>query len=287
MKKVMFALCFVFGGIAVVCAQDPDTTSYQYRTDESPYEQDAQTQNQYQQDRQRIQSTELPDQVKRTLEGEEYRGWMVSGAFKATAQLEDAQNGMNGQDNTTPDVNGQPGIGATDQEEEDIYIVELRNGAETQTLIFDKDGNKLESQEEMGTEYNQYNQQNDQYNQQNDQYNQQNDQYNPNDQSDQSSQYNQNDRESQYNDNTNQQNQYNEGMEEQQSDQWNDNATEQTEQSEDWSRESSRQPSQSDFDQSINSELDQSSEPSLDQSTESQGAQSPGSTGQSPATEQR
>ncbi len=77
MKKLMFALCFVFGGMVVVNAQD--TTSNQYRKDQQ-YPQDQQMQGQQdqqmqgQQDRQRIQTSELPDAVKRSLEDQEYRG---------------------------------------------------------------------------------------------------------------------------------------------------------------------------------------------------------------------
>src|SRR5687767_2166952 len=95
MKKIMFALCFMFGGVVAVTAQDAqDTTSNQYRTetqnqDPSQAQDPSQSQEQSQyaqgqdQDRERIQSTELPEEVKRSLENQEYRGWLISGAYKA------------------------------------------------------------------------------------------------------------------------------------------------------------------------------------------------------------
>ncbi|MEX1241368.1 MAG: hypothetical protein WEB30_16720 [Cyclobacteriaceae bacterium] len=148
MKKVMFALCFVFGGIVTLMAQEQqDTTSNQYRTEtQSQYPQDAQGLNQ---DRERIQSIELPDEVKRALEGEEYRGWLVSGAFKAKSASDESM-----QPDTTSTDPGQPGneiqpennnaIGAQDEE---VYIVELKNGAETKTIRFDASGQVIEEME--------------------------------------------------------------------------------------------------------------------------------------------
>src|SRR5690349_25004333 len=132
MKKVMFALCFVLGGVVLVSAQDTqDTTSNQYRTDrQSQYPQDQQGMNQNQdqglnQDRQRIQSTELPDEVKRSLEGEEYRGWLISGAFKAQGGQDQSSTGA---DTTSTNTNREGNVNATGTEDEEVYIVELKNG---------------------------------------------------------------------------------------------------------------------------------------------------------------
>lgn len=138
----MFALCFLFGGIVVVSAQDTqDTTSNQYRTEtQSQYPQYPMTQDQ---DRERIQATELPDPVKRTLEGAEYRGWLISGAFKA-----DASQMMNA-DTTSADPNRQGNANATGAEDEELYIVELKNGAETKTLWFDSEGQQLEGMDDQ------------------------------------------------------------------------------------------------------------------------------------------
>lgn len=247
MKKVMFALCFMFGGIVVVSAQDTTSTQYRNQTEtESQYGQDAQSQNEYQQqDRQRIQSTDLPDEVKRTLEGEEYRGWLVSGAFKAKATESDMQS-QNGQENHAPDVNEQQSNQAITGEDAEIYIVELKNGAETQTLRFDKDGNKLEDMEQSGQEMNGQDGANHEYNQhgernESDQYNQ-NGQYDQNDQSGQNSQPDQG---SEYNQS---------GQPDNQSGQMDRSS------SQDWSRESSGQPSQGveDQDQSSGSQSPQS-----------------------------
>lgn len=159
----MFALCFMFGGIVTVVAQDQqDTTSNQYRTEtQSQYPQDALGQDQ---DRERIQSTELPDEVKRSLEGEEYRGWLVSGAFKAKASAGQSMES----DTTSVDPNQQadPSNNAAGMEEEEVYIVELKNGAETKTIRFDANGQKIEGmegQDEMD-QNNQFNQ-NEQMNQ--------------------------------------------------------------------------------------------------------------------------
>ena len=190
MKKVMFALCFIFGGIVAVSAQETqDTTSNQYRTEtESQNPQDAQGQDQPQdqsqdmqaqdqsqemqtqdqsqntmgqQDRERIQVTELPEEVKRSLEGQEYRGWLISGAFKA-------QSGQSGDQSTSPEdqaamqsdtTNAQgrePSANATGTEEEEVYIVELKNGAETKTVHFDSKGEIVEGMEsEQNSQYNQ------------------------------------------------------------------------------------------------------------------------------------
>jgi len=146
MKKIMFALCFVFGGIVTVAAQErQDTTSNQYRTEtQSQYPQDAQAQDQ---DRERIQATELPDEVKRSLEGEEYRGWLISGAFKSKGSAD--QSSMES-DTTSAntDANNQARTNATGTEEEEVYIVELKNGAETKTLRFDSKGQKVEGMED-------------------------------------------------------------------------------------------------------------------------------------------
>lgn len=175
MKKVMFALCFMFGGVVVVNAQQDqqDTTSNQYRTEtQSQYPQDAMSQDQ---NRERIQATELPDEVKRTLEGEDYRGWLISGAFKSTGSAD--QTGMES-DTTSTGAANEPGINATGVEGEEIYIVELKNGAETKTLRFGSNGQQLEGMEEGQNSPNSQFDQNDQLNQ--DQMNQ-SDQLNQND----------------------------------------------------------------------------------------------------------
>lgn len=162
MKKVMFALCLVFGGFGVVSAQE-DTTSTSPQNETHP--QDAQSQDQ---DRERIQSTDLPDAVKRSLEGQEYRGWLVNGAYKAKGVSDMSSTES---DTTSADANREEDTKAMGAQGEEIYIVELKNGAETKTVRFDKIGKKIEGMKE-GED------QNDQSNP-----NDQKDQSNPNDQS--------------------------------------------------------------------------------------------------------
>lgn len=63
-----------------------------------------------QDDKVKIKAEELPQTVKSALEGEEYRGWLINAAYHHKSK--------------------------------DIYEVELKNGAETKTVKFDKDGKK-------------------------------------------------------------------------------------------------------------------------------------------------
>lgn len=144
MKKVMFALCLVLGGFAVVSAQESTSTSPQNETQS----QDAQSQDQ---DRERIQSTDLPDAVKRSLEGQQYRGWLVNGAYKAKGVSDMSSTES---DTTSADVN-QEENNATGTQGEEIYIVELKNGAQTKTIRFDKEGKKIEGMEEGEDQNNQ------------------------------------------------------------------------------------------------------------------------------------
>ncbi len=145
MKKLMFAFCFIFGGLVAVNAQD--TTSTQRQTQQYPT-----TTSQDDQDRERINSRDLPDPVKRSLEATEYRGWLVNAAYKSTgvndqSMSNDSTSNQNdstsyraGSQNDSTSMSGQQN-GAYGQE---IYVVELKNGAQTKTVRFDKDGNKLD-----------------------------------------------------------------------------------------------------------------------------------------------
>lgn len=60
----------------------------------------------------KIKPEELPDAVKKTLEGPEYRGWLVNAAYHNKSKKQ--------------------------------YEVELKNGAEVLTVLFDQEGKKLE-----------------------------------------------------------------------------------------------------------------------------------------------
>ena len=77
------------------------------------------------QDRVQIQVSELPQPVQTKLQSQDYQGWVVSSAYRK---------------NWTDPNNAQ----ATAQE---IYIVELKNGAEMKKLKFDKDGNEIEKKD--------------------------------------------------------------------------------------------------------------------------------------------
>lgn len=111
MKKLMLAVCLLFGGATLVSAQ---------RTDQST---PAQTQPSQDQDRQQISISQLPDAVTAKLESQDYSGWTIGNAYK---KMDEAQ-----------------GKG-------EIYIVELKKGTETKKVKFDKDGNELTAdQDEM------------------------------------------------------------------------------------------------------------------------------------------
>jgi hypothetical protein len=135
----------MLGGLAVYAQ---DTTS----TDQT------QTQQQYptmpDPDREKINSRDLPDAVKRSLEGQEYRGWLVSGAYKSKGVSNDTNesNEKNGRSDSASvagntGVSGNTGIsGNTGAYGQDVFVVELKNGAQTKTIRFDKDGKKLDGQ---------------------------------------------------------------------------------------------------------------------------------------------
>jgi hypothetical protein len=67
----------------------------------------------------------LPQPVQTKLQSQDYQGWVVSSAYRK---------------NWTDPNNAQ----ATSQE---IYIVEVKNGADMKKLKFDKDGNEIEKKE--------------------------------------------------------------------------------------------------------------------------------------------
>ncbi len=123
--KITLTICLLTGVVVYGVAQEvPDTSSLEYKTE-------AQSQGLIlqQQDRERIQAMELPDDVKRALEGPEYRGWLISGAFRATKEI--------------PAGNVSRDVSATEANDGTIYIVEMKNGGETKTERFTRDGQKL------------------------------------------------------------------------------------------------------------------------------------------------
>jgi hypothetical protein len=131
MKKLMFAFCFMFGGLVAVNAQDTTSTSQQNPQYPTSTQQEDQ-------DREKINSRDLPDAVKRSLEAQDYRGWLVNAAYKTKGVSDQSDSTSLNQSDTTA-VTGD--TGAYGQE---VYVVELKNGAQTKTVRFDKDGKKLD-----------------------------------------------------------------------------------------------------------------------------------------------
>jgi hypothetical protein len=100
MKKVMIAAAALLSSVAFVNAQ---TATESDKAVAAPTEVQ-------QGEKVKIKSEELPEAVKKSLEAQEYRGWMISSAYKAG----------------------------------DVYEVELKNGAETKNVKFNKDGKKVD-----------------------------------------------------------------------------------------------------------------------------------------------
>ena len=78
MKKLVFAICMLFGAVAV---NAQDSTSTQSPTDPTATSTQSSTVLQ-EQGRTKIKSQDLPEAVKSSLEGQEFRGWLVSSAYK-------------------------------------------------------------------------------------------------------------------------------------------------------------------------------------------------------------
>jgi hypothetical protein len=114
MKKLLFALCLLFGAAVAVNAQDStstqDQSSDQYRTDEMNQDQDDK-------DKKEIAVSELPPAVSAQLQSQDYSGWTISKAFKK------------------------------EKDGETIYAVELKNGDEMKKVKFDAQGNVLKEKE--------------------------------------------------------------------------------------------------------------------------------------------
>lgn len=101
MKKVLFVLSLVAG---VASANAQITASATANPSDA-------TVTTNQEDKVKIKAEELPQTVKTTLEGDEYRGWLINTAYHHKGK--------------------------------DVYEVELKNGAETKTIKFDKEGKKV------------------------------------------------------------------------------------------------------------------------------------------------
>ena len=144
MKKLVFAICMLFAAAIAVNAQD--TTSTQSPTDPASTT-PALTQDD-QDGRVKIKSQDLPDAVKKSLEGQEYRGWLVNAAYKVDSSM-DTNTDDNADDpssTSTTDPNTGSVNATKDSNASEIFIVELKNGAQTKTVRFDKDGKKLDDE---------------------------------------------------------------------------------------------------------------------------------------------
>jgi uncharacterized membrane protein YkoI len=111
MKKLMFAICFLFGAAVAVNAQDSTAT---------PPPQDQSTQYQQGQDDKEgkeIAVSELPALIQDQLRSQDYAGWTVS---KARTKEKDGQT---------------------------MYAVELKNGDQVKKVKFDAQGNVLKEKE--------------------------------------------------------------------------------------------------------------------------------------------
>ena len=65
-----------------------------------------------QEEKVKIKPEDLPEAVKKSLDSEDYRGWLISAAYEIKSKNQ--------------------------------FEVELKNGAETKTLVIDKDGKKVD-----------------------------------------------------------------------------------------------------------------------------------------------
>jgi hypothetical protein len=120
MKKLMFATLALLGSVALVNAQEatpapapqeeaaPAPQESNQATEVAPAPAAQEPAAQDQEDKTKIKSEELPDAVKKSLEAQEYRGWLIDAAFHVKST--------------------------------DSYEVQLKNGAETKTVKFTKDG---------------------------------------------------------------------------------------------------------------------------------------------------
>jgi len=109
MKKLMFASLALLGSVALANAQEatPPTESNKATEAVAPAPAPAPAAVD-QDDKTKIKSEELPEAVKKSLEAQEYRGWLIDAAYHVKST--------------------------------DSYEVQLKNGAETKTVKFSKDG---------------------------------------------------------------------------------------------------------------------------------------------------
>jgi hypothetical protein len=112
MKKLMFASLALLGSVALANAQEATPPQESTQATEAPAPAPAPEAvapaAADQEDKTKIKSEELPEAVKKSLEAQEYRGWLIDAAYHVKST--------------------------------DSYEVELKNGAETKSVKFDKEG---------------------------------------------------------------------------------------------------------------------------------------------------
>lgn len=85
------------------------------------FAQDQRTPEPRQQDREKVEIRDLPQAIRTELESTEYAGWNISSAYRTTqTESVDETRSM------------------------EVYVVELKSGADTQTIRFDRDGNRMD-----------------------------------------------------------------------------------------------------------------------------------------------
>ena len=125
MKKLLFASLALLGSVALVNAQEATPKDESNKATETvtpaptdpavapaPTQEPAAAPAPDQDDKAKIKSEELPEAVKKSLEAQEYRGWLINAAYHVKST--------------------------------DSYEVELKNGAETKVVKFDKEGKKVD-----------------------------------------------------------------------------------------------------------------------------------------------
>ena len=109
MKKLMFASLALLGSVALANAQEATPPQESTQATEAPAPAATETVAPADQDdKTKIKSEELPEGVKKSLEAQEYRGWLIDAAYHVKSS--------------------------------DSYEVQLKNGAETKSVTFDKEG---------------------------------------------------------------------------------------------------------------------------------------------------
>lgn len=103
MKKLILSFFLAISVLTLAQAQD-----------------DTQTPPSSQDNREKIEISQLPQPVRTALESKDYATWTVSSAYRSTqTESSDETKSM------------------------EVYVVEMKNGADTQIVKFDKDGNKV------------------------------------------------------------------------------------------------------------------------------------------------